>query len=123
MVPAGAARRLASTSGATQIMDSEVASRRMMYISPDGERTAVTLRVGTPRAHPDGGWGCPVEIESWFVDLRDIRGVDSWQALTAGIAFLSRLLQGALVKRGGTLRYLDDEDAIVDLTKLFVGGA
>ena len=105
------------------MVTNEIASREMTHISPEGVRTRIVLRIGLPRVGPEGDWGCPVEIEGWFGDLREIRGADSWQALTAAIAFLSQLLQDALVRRGGTLRYPDDEDATVDLNKLFVGGA
>jgi hypothetical protein len=95
----------------------------MIHISPSGERTYITLRIGTPQIKTEDDWGCPVEVEGWFADLRDIRGIDSWQALTGGVAFLSQLLHGVLAHRGGTLRDFDDEDEKVDLTKLFVGGA
>lgn len=104
-------------------MDAPIASRRLLYISPAGEHRDITLSIGIPHLHPDGDWACPVALDGFFADINEIRGIDSWQALTAAIAFLAQLLQGLIAKRGGSLRYFCDKNEEVDLSRLFVGGA
>jgi hypothetical protein len=104
-------------------MDTPIATRQLLYVSPQGEHRNVTLSVGMPHEHPDGGWACPVALDGFFADLNEIRGEDAWQALTAAIAFLAQLLTGLVERRGGSLRYPGDESTEVDLSRLFVGGA
>jgi hypothetical protein len=104
-------------------MGAPIATRQLLYISPKGERLELTLAVGMPHPHPDGDWACPVALDGLWADLNEIRGVDSWQALTGAIAFLAQLLSGMISKRGGELRYPEDENAEVDVSRLFVGGA
>lgn len=104
-------------------MDAPIATRQMLYISPHGENRGITLSIGAPHVSADGDWACPVALDGFIADINDIHGIDSWQAVTAAIAFLKELLEGLMAKHGGTLRYVGDEEAEIDLSRLFAGGA
>ena len=66
-------------------MNAPIATRKMLYISPNGEREGITLSIGAPHLSVDGDWACAVALDGFIADLNEIRGIDSWQAVELGM--------------------------------------
>ena len=84
---------------------------------PDGRRVPLKLAIGKPQPWPQGDWQCPVRTLGPQPKLRNIRGVDSWQALQLALRFLEALLS-AEVDRGAVL-YWPTADERITVPELF----
>ena len=91
-------------------MDS-VAHRELMARTPEGKEFSITVRLGQPYKSTDSEWACPVSIEGLHENLRDIRGVDSWQSLQLAFCLALDLL-ASFVEDGGRLFWRDSEEPI-----------
>jgi len=63
------------------------AERTWFAIAPDGTEHDVVLQVSAPTQQPDGGWSVSVSLGALEADVRNIFGVDSWQAISLGMRF------------------------------------
>ena len=102
-------------------MAETIAQRVLRCVKPGGERTTVTLCIGSPYQASDVDWACPVRLEGLHSRLSDIHGVDSFQALMLARRFLLQLMTG-VIEAGGSFRNLED-DSVVDVATLFESGA
>ena len=59
-------------------MTDAIAEREVIYITPNGERVSVTLRIGAPYRASDVDWACPVAAKGLYPNLSDIHGIDSF---------------------------------------------
>jgi hypothetical protein len=73
-------------------MTDPVAHRRLICIRPSGESLELTLLVGKPYSDSQA-YRCPVSVEPLYGPLRDLEGVDSWQALQLAMDLVERLLK------------------------------
>ena len=101
-------------------MTTAIAEREVIYVRPNGERIAVTLRIGKPYRASDVDWACPVAAEGLYFKLADIHGIDSLQALALAQKLLLQLMAGA-IEDGGSFRNVDD-DSPIDIRQLFATG-
>jgi hypothetical protein len=66
----------------------------------------LTIAIGAPYEHPEGGWACPSSMHGVWGDFAHMRGVDSWQALTLAYGLIAKMLIH-FVNEGGRLRWPD----------------
>lgn len=82
-------------------MNELIAERTIYAIDKDSREFEIRLMVGKP--YPDGrDWACPVAMIGLHGAFPDMRGVDSWQALTIAQQLIGRLLT-YFVEDGGRL--------------------
>lgn len=98
-------------------MEDVVAEKDLVGIYPTGEKMIIKIRIGRPYPVEEGNWACPVAIPGLYDKLRDIRGVDSFQALVLALS-LARSLLEAFVEDGGRLLWPNTEEEAV-LSELF----
>ncbi|EDY16077.1 hypothetical protein CfE428DRAFT_6402 [Chthoniobacter flavus Ellin428] len=82
------------------------ANREFSCLSLTGERFAFTVRIGRPTPvsnEPDSDWRCPVTVP-FDAPVRDIYGVDSWQAVCLALSLVHSQLVD-FIQRGGKLYY------------------
>ena len=89
-------------------MKTIVATRSLVGRTPERGELDITCSVGMPYPCKDGDWACPVSLTPLFDQLPDIRGVDSFQALSEAVKLIHRLLEG-FVEMGGTL-FMDGDE-------------
>lgn len=88
--------------------------RTLTAIASDGTHHALVIRLDAPRPH-EQDWACGVFITGFMDPMRDVYGVDSWQALQLAQNLTLSLLN-AFVDRGGRLLFYD---APITPAKLF----
>jgi hypothetical protein len=101
-------------------MPDAIAERELVWVKPNGERVAVTLRIGRPYRVNGSDWACPVSAEGFHDQLADIHGIDSFQALVLAQGLLANLMARA-IEDGGRFLHADD-DTPVDVGRLFAAG-
>jgi hypothetical protein len=85
---------------------SPIASRKIQAIDASGREFQVTIAIGTPYEVAEGEWACPASMEGLH-RLRDIHGVDSWQAMQLASQLIADMLT-YFVEDGGRLVWLDE---------------
>ena len=98
-------------------MDNKIAERKIFSISPDGQKKLLRIAIGQPYQVDDVSWACPVIVGGLHKMLKDIVGIDSWQALSLAIALVRQLL-GYYVEDGAEL-YWKEGGEKVSLDDLF----
>ena len=94
-----------------------IASSKLIYTSPDGERNSTEILVEAPIQRETGEYACGVKIP---VDenLVEICGEDSFQALNLAIRFI-RLRMDGLAEKGFQFYYPEDDKEEFDLDACF----
>lgn len=75
------------------------------------DRFEIKVEIGAPyksRKHPEN-WACAVRLEPFLDRVRDVYGVDSFQALSLAIGFVQMLLNQYCAE-GGSLSYEDGSE-------------
>ena len=90
-----------------------IASRRLLAIEANGREFEVTIAIGTPYEVAEGEWACPASMDGLH-RLRDIRGVDSWQAMQLAYQLIATMLS-YFVEDGGRLVWLGEPMATEQL--------
>jgi len=98
-------------------MQEIIAERDLIGIKPNGSRFKIMLKIGKPYTLDGGTWTCSVGAIGIYKRLREIRGVDSFQALMQAIKFLRQLIE-YFIDDGGNLLSADDETPI-ELSDIF----
>jgi hypothetical protein len=95
--------------------DREVIAERVIWaVDKNSRGFDIALMIGKPYQitdTPNGDWACPVALIGLHGAPRDIRGVDSWQALTLAQEVLRVLLE-LFVESGGKLFWEKDGEEI-----------
>ena len=88
--------------------ESAIASRGLLARDVRGTEFTIMIGVGVPHQNPDN-WACPVTIQGlgFSRDMRDIFGLDSWQALTLAYQFIGQILAN-FIEDGGQLYSLEE---------------
>ena len=94
-----------------------LASRTILAVKADGQTLSVTLRIGTPYEISPEEWACPVAMEGMQDRLRDVHGIDAWQALQLVQSLQAQLL-GYFVEDGGKL-FCHEPPEPISLEELF----
>jgi len=93
-----------------------IAERTIYAIDKDSRGFEIRLMVGKP--YFDGrDWACPVAMIGLHGVFPDMRGVDSWQALTIAMQLIGRLLT-YFVEDGGRL-FWEESGAELTVEELF----
>ena len=97
---------------------SPIAALALEARSAAGEEFHLSVKIGMPVAVTDEEWVCPLSIEPLpqYRSLRDIHGIDAFQALSLAIDY-ARLSLDDFVAEGGELR-LEGEIFAVDCLRL-----
>ena len=88
-------------------MNTIVATRSFVGRTLERGEFDIMGAVGMPYPCGEGEWACPVFLTPLFDQLPDIRGVDSFQALSLALKLIHSLLEG-FIEQGGTL-FFDGE--------------
>ena len=94
-------------------MTDPIATREFSCVGPDGEAFALVVQLGRPKPvsdATDSDWSCPVTVP-FDGKVRDIYGVDSWQALCLALSLVNSQLAD-FVRRGGKLYHPGTTDEI-----------
>ena len=99
-------------------MNDIIASRDFRGVGAQGDTFAIAVQIGRPYLLTDTKhetWRCPITIDPIALDLPDIYGSDSWQALWLALTLAHAQLADFL-RSGGHLYYpeSDDEFTIAD---------
>ena len=94
-----------------------LASRTILAVKADGQATSVTLRIGTPYEISPEEWACPVAMDGLQDRMRDVHGIDAWQALQLVQSLQAQLL-GYFVEDGGKL-FCHEPPEPIELEELF----
>ena len=99
------------------MIERELIAERTIYAIDKGSRGfEIRLMVGKP--YPDrSDWACPVAMIGLHGVFPDMRGVDSWQALTIAMQLIGRLLT-YFVEDGGRL-FWEESGAELTVEELF----
>ena len=97
-------------------MDIVVAERALVAESPDGNRTAIQVRIGRPVKVAERTWTCPLSLEG-LGSVSDGLGTDSWGALTVAIGVVRQQLTVCIEKGARLICGQDGSD--IDLDDLF----
>jgi hypothetical protein len=81
---------------------STIASRTLLAIDANGREFELTVAVGEPYEVSEREWACPVSVQGLHDRLRDIHGIDSWQALQLAYQLIAQLLS-YFIEDGGRL--------------------
>lgn len=95
-----------------------VATRELIGERPDGERFNIAIAIGKPYEVNGLSWACPVAVHGIDVQLADIHGIDSWQALLLAIGLVRSRLEHFL-ETGGKLYWCDDPSRKITLRDIF----
>ncbi len=87
-----------------------IASRKLVAIDAQGREFELTIAIGAPYEVSKGEWACPASMEGLH-RLRDIHGVDSWQALQLASQLIGQTLT-YFVADGGRLFWLDTREPL-----------
>ena len=85
-------------------MTEPFATREFSCVSPEGVAFPLIVQLGRPTPandKPESDWRCPVAVP-FDSRVRDIYGVDSWQALCLALSLVHSLLAD-FIQRGGKL--------------------
>ena len=96
-----------------------VAERPLIQVDSTGNRVEFTLKIGRPYQVSAGEWACPIEAAALQPEFLDIRGDDSFQALTLAQWFLCDLMVHH-TNNGGSYLWPDSLEP-VDLKTMFFG--
>jgi hypothetical protein len=83
-----------------------IVSRKLLAIDASGREFDLTIAIGEPYKVAEGEWACPVSMEGLH-RLRDIRGIDSWQAMQLAYQLVAMTLT-YFVEDGGRLVWLGE---------------
>lgn len=72
--------------------DSFIAQRERFSIDKDGNAKRVKVAIGAPYPISPQEWGCAVLLVGFYGELREQRGVDSWQAMQLALRLVVQLL-------------------------------
>jgi hypothetical protein len=100
-----------------------IAATDLLWISAEGVRQPLRVRVGRPYEVSEREWACPCAMDGGDGRHPDIRGSDSLQALTLALRLL-RLRLEDLLETGGTLGLPGETRAFTanDVRMLFGAG-
>lgn len=90
------------------IMKDIIAAKDLIGRRPDGATVAIKIRVGRPYRLERYQWAVSLSLEGIRRELPDVRGVDSFEALSRAFALLYGLLE-EFVGQGGALLEADGE--------------
>ena len=79
-----------------------IARREIHAVASDGSSRVIQLGIGTPYKISKDEWACPLCLHGLHEHLKDMHGVDSWQALQLAYQLIAQLL-GSFVEDGGRL--------------------
>lgn len=96
-----------------------IAERTICAIDKDSREFEIQLMVGKPYQVSHAEWACPVAMMGLHGVFPDMRGVDSWQALTIAQQLIRGLLTGFVEDGGKLFAEKDGEELTVD--NLFAG--
>jgi hypothetical protein len=82
----------------------------LVFISPDGAKRSVTLRVGIPYRVAEAEWACPGELRGFEPRHADVRGGDSMQALCLAIALIRARVEDFMASGGRVADVQDGEE-------------
>lgn len=82
--------------------DGYIAERRLYTVAADGNSFEIALGIGKPYPLSADEWACAVRAAGLHNNLRDMHGVDSWQALQLAHQLAAQLL-GHFIEGGGQL--------------------
>jgi hypothetical protein len=88
-----------------------IAERELVCRKPTGQESRVFLKLGKPYQSAAREWACPVAADGMVSRLADIRGIDSFQALTLGHWLLRNLVQSEMAN-GSTFHWPDSGEAL-----------
>ena len=94
-----------------------LASRTILAIGSEGQKSEVTLRIGTPYEISPEEWACPVAMDGLQERLHDVHGIDAWQAIQLVQSLQAQLL-GYFIQEGGKL-YCHEPPEQIELQELF----
>jgi hypothetical protein len=83
-----------------------IVSRELLAIDANEREFAVTIAIGAPYEVAEGEWACPASMEGLH-RLRDVRGIDSWQAMQLAYQLIAMMLT-YFVEDGGRLVWLGE---------------
>jgi hypothetical protein len=83
-----------------------IVSRKLLAIDANGREFEVTIAIGAPYEVAEAEWACPASMEGLH-RLRDVRGIDSWQAMQLAHQLIAMVLS-SFVEDGGRLKWLDE---------------
>jgi hypothetical protein len=92
-------------------MNEVIAQRKMVFENKNGERKSITIRIGKPYPVSDSEWACPVALDGFYENLRDVHGIDSLQSLSLAISLARQLLLG-FEEDGGHFFFEEGTDPI-----------
>ncbi len=98
-------------------MQEIIAERDLIGIKPDGSKFKIMLKIGKPYTVDGVTWTCSVGAIGLYKRLREISGIDSFQALMQAIKFLKQLIE-YFIDDGGNLLSPDDETP-VEISDIF----
>lgn len=96
---------------------SQVATRLLCAVSPEGDCFDLHIHIDAPRPHATLDWVCKLHITQLFSPANDLYGVDSWQALQLALKMARTQLQN-FIDRGGLLYWHGSAD-LVSVDDLF----
>ena len=99
------------------MVTSVAASRKLWAECPKRGAFELEVQLGIPYQVSDSEWACPVGLPGLHERLRDMHGVDSWQALMLARRLARTLLDG-FVENGGKL-YASRGGEVVNVADFF----
>jgi len=102
------------------VAPSVAASRKLWAVCPKRGPFEIEVQIGVPYRVSDSEWACSVGLPGLHDRLKDMHGVDSWQALMLAQRLARTLLDG-FIEDGGKLYASADGDDI-DLASFFDSG-
>jgi hypothetical protein len=94
-----------------------IAERELVCRKSTGQESRVLLKLGKPYQSAAREWACPVAADGLVNRLPDIRGIDSFQALSLGHGLLRNLVQSEMAN-GSTFHWPNAAEAL-SLDELF----
>jgi len=92
-----------------------IAETTLIMRDKDDGRREIHIKIGPPYKIPGGDAACPVSMDGLYGKLRDIQGIDTFQALVLAIG-LVRLTLRALEKKGARFfQSFEGKDYPVDI--------
>jgi hypothetical protein len=87
-----------------------IAERKLVAIDAQGREFEFTIAIGAPYEVSEGEWACPASMEGLH-RLRDMHGVDSWQAMQLACQLIAQMLT-YFVADGGRLFWPDTREQL-----------
>jgi uncharacterized protein DUF6968 len=97
---------------------SYIAARELIGERANSERFNITIGIGEPYQVNDVSWACPVAVHGIDIQLADMQGIDSWQALSLAISLVRSRLEHFL-EAGGKLYWRGEPSHEVTLRDVF----